>query len=275
MRWRVRLSEFDFDVLYKKGALNTQADGLLCLGMTTEAVYTAELHITCFMVAVLDDGAEILTDDLCDDIFVAKPSEPPAGSFVPITHEDMIREQQSGSFCTQIRSQLKGGHQTPFLVYDQEYLVRLIECQTQIVVPHALQQRILHLSHFSEVGAHPGERKLYLTLRRDFYWPTTAFDCYAVRCSCMDSIKNDVKLRKHSKKVPLILTWARLEFIAVDILKERIRTPQGHGYLLLITDQFSKLVRTIPLKRITTRVMARAIFNHWVFSTAHCYSSKL
>lgn len=83
--------EFDFDALYKKGALNTQADALSRLRTTAKAEYTEDLDIPCFMVADIYDGAEILPDYLCDEILTAKPSEVPAGSFVPIYPKKIIR----------------------------------------------------------------------------------------------------------------------------------------------------------------------------------------
>ena len=39
MRWRLRLAEYDFTVMYKKGALNTQADALSRLCTDGETVH--------------------------------------------------------------------------------------------------------------------------------------------------------------------------------------------------------------------------------------------
>lgn len=86
--------------------------------------------------------------------------------------------------------------------------------------------------------------------------------CYAVRHSCTEYAKNDFKLRKYSKRVTLFPARALLQFVAIDILEELVHSPQGHLYLLIITDRFLKLVRTIPLKRITASVVARAFFTH-------------
>lgn len=51
MRWRLRLAEFGFDVVYKKGALNTQSDALSRLSTTgdTQASLDEE-EIPCFTV---------------------------------------------------------------------------------------------------------------------------------------------------------------------------------------------------------------------------------
>lgn len=49
----------------------------------------------------------------------------------------------------------------------------------------------------------------------------------------------------------LLPAGARLEFVAIDILNDLIRTPRRNHYLLVVINRFSKLVQTVPLKRIT------------------------
>ena len=57
---------------------------------------------------------------------------------------------------------------------------------------------------------------------------------------------------------------ATLEFISINLLEELITTLKGNRFLLVITDRFSKLVRTVPLKRITAAVIACEFVRHWV-----------
>ena len=49
MRWRIRLSEFDFQVEYKKSKLNTQADALSRLATDGETTDDIDDDIPCFM----------------------------------------------------------------------------------------------------------------------------------------------------------------------------------------------------------------------------------
>ena len=50
MRWRLRLSEFDFTIQYKRGVQNTQADALSRLATLGETTSDIDDEITCFMV---------------------------------------------------------------------------------------------------------------------------------------------------------------------------------------------------------------------------------
>ena len=121
------------------------------------------------------------------------------------------------------------------------------------------------MGHHAVTSGHPGGRKLYYTLSRDFYWPALAVDAYATVRNCVECAKERVKLRHKTKSLKLLPAKAPLESISIDLLGELIRTPRGNRWLLVITDRFSKLVRTVPLKRITAATVAKAFVHHWVF----------
>ena len=135
----------------------------------------------------------------------------------------------------------------------------------QVVVPQSLKDGVLGLSHYAKLAGHPGGRKLYKTLRRHFYWPTMALAWYTVAKNCAACARARVKLRKNTKEMKLFTPKAPLEFVAIDILGELITTKRGHRYILVISDRYSKLIRTVPLKKITAAHIAQAFVPHWVF----------
>ena len=92
-----------------------------------------------------------------------------------------------------------------------------------------------------------------------------ALDCYAVAKNCAACSRERVKLRKNTKEMKLFTPNALLEFVAIDILGEIISTKRGIRYILVISDRYSKLVRTVPLKKITAAHIAHAFVHHWVF----------
>ena len=66
MRWRIRLSEFDFQVEYKKSKLNTQADALSRLATDGERTNDIDDDISCFMTTK-DETNPLWIRDIVDD----------------------------------------------------------------------------------------------------------------------------------------------------------------------------------------------------------------
>ena len=119
--------------------------------------------------------------------------------------------------------------------------------------------------HYAKTSGHPSGQKLYEQLRQDFYWPSMAVDAYATVRNCVTCASNRIKLRKHAKALKLFPALAPLEFVAIDLLGPVIRTPRGNRHLLVISDRFTKLVRTVPLSNIKAVTVAGAFVTHWVF----------
>ena len=111
MCWRLRLSELDFQVEYKKGKLNTQADALSRLATDGETTDDIDVDIPCLMT-VADQAHPLwirdVIDDEYDELLAAEPLPTPEVLTV-ITPEELIREQHFDPFCSQMRSRLNGG----------------------------------------------------------------------------------------------------------------------------------------------------------------------
>ena len=115
------------------------------------------------------------------------------------------------------------------------------------------------------MAGHPGGRKLYYSLRRDYYWPDMAVDCYATVRECVTCARNRIKLRKNRKMMTLFPAISPLVCVSIDILGDLMRTKRKNRYLLVITHRFTKLVRTVPMKKISSTEVAKELVHHWVF----------
>lgn len=156
----------------------------------------------------------------------------------------------------------------PFTVNHQGYVVQELERRLQSVVPHKLQTRVLHLAYFPKLAAHPGRRKLYYTLRKDFCSPAMSFEAYESVRGCFPCGRSHMKLRKYSKKVMLVPGQAPLTFIGIDQLVKVTWMPRSNRYLVDLTDRFSNITRTVPLKRNIATTVAQTFFIHCVFTNS-------
>ena len=260
LRWRLRLSEFDFTVIHRKGILNRVADCLSRLNTTGHT--TVDMEEDDIPSLNLVDWVEY---DVLDEILVARQPPPPKPAD-PITVEELLNAQHNDAFCRAVRNKLERGEVCPYAENEEGILVKLSTEHCQIVVPPSLRERILQLAHFARLSAHPGGRRMYKTLRQFYYWPSLAFDCYSVVRNCISCAKNRIRLAKNRTEMKLFPSNEPLDYISIDILGELLRTPRGNRFLLVITDRFTKLTRTAPLKTISAEAVAKAFAKEWVFA---------
>ena len=114
MRWRLRLSEFDFQILYKKGNLNTQADALSRLTTLIETTSDLDEDIPCFLIdGEYDEGYEVpfIEEEFAYDnaLLITETDMPDPDLLAAITLEELVLAQASDPFCKVIRSHLNGG----------------------------------------------------------------------------------------------------------------------------------------------------------------------
>lgn len=123
MRCCLRLAEFRFEIHYKKGLLNTQADALSRLESTGHTTEHADIEIPCFTLSwdALNKEEEddtVLGGESGEDFFPFEDEhftwlDVMAGNLneavkLPnhVSIEEMLLEQESDSFCQRIRDAL-------------------------------------------------------------------------------------------------------------------------------------------------------------------------
>jgi hypothetical protein len=216
MGWRLRLSEFRFVVKYKKGKHNAIADMLSRLPTMANAEPKQELELPFFNTeqvvtpvgfgidfSILDCGDTCSTSenefnsttddehDWCDvdewEDHILATQEVLEDNDVPerISIEEIVREQLSDEFCQWARSSMEQDENSLIKEDpDTGVLVRKDNETTRVIVPASLRQRLLRMAHYSPIAGHPGGRKIYATLRRDYYWPSMATDAHTIGRSC-------------------------------------------------------------------------------------------
>ncbi len=141
-KWRLRLAEFDFDVVYRPGIKHTVLEVLLRVSTNGADKTDLKDEIPCF---ILDDSEEDLEwsasyDDMPDELLLH-----PAEDLETVRDEEWRREQGRDPLCSEIKQTLTSEKSTSFAVNEKGILARqaLLEGATQIVVPPTLKR----LSH--------------------------------------------------------------------------------------------------------------------------------
>ena len=182
----------------------------------------------------------------------------------PLTFEELLQEQKEDEFCQGARARVAN---TPECQYFEDHHGLTCRCAQkdnteQIILQKTPRRQAMIRAHNPPLAGHPGGSRMYQTLRQTFYWPSMALDAYHTARQCSSCTRERIALRKHATYLSLFPAQAPLEYVAIDILGSLPKTTDGHRYLLRITDRYSKMVRTISLKKITAATVAKAFCEH-------------
>ena len=185
----------------------------------------------------------------------------------PLAIEELLEEEKEDEFCQEARARLANYPKCQYFEDHHGLVCRRAQKDNaeQIILPKTLRRKALLLAYYPQLAGHPGESSMYQTLRRTFYWPSMALNAYYTVRQCYSCTPERIKLRKHATYLSLFPAQAPLEYVAIDFLVPQPKTADGHRYLLCITDRYSNMLRTIPLKNITAATVAMAFCEHWVF----------
>ena len=87
-------------------------------------------------------------------------------------------------------------------------------------------------------------------VRRTIYWPQMAADIAKTVHECESCAKNRIRLLKKANKLRLFPATTPLECVAIDILGPLPNSKDGFRFMLVVTDRFTKLTHSFPLKGI-------------------------
>jgi hypothetical protein len=127
----------------------------------------------------------------------------------------------------------------------------------QLCIPRALRQEIVDGFHTN--NAHLAFDRLYATVRTRYYWASLHSDLYKFVKSCVDcqASKRSARIRPPLSSLPV---KDLLENFHIDILGPLPVTSQGHKYILVIIESFSRWPELVPLRTQRATEVAEALY---------------
>lgn len=122
--------------------------------------------------------------------------------------------------------------------------------------------RLFHLCNYSLLDGHSGKRKMYDTMRNEFYWPHRSNAVYAIVCDCHFCGQNRT-YGKRQRQPKLFLPEGPMKQ-AIDILEFVPRSKESKQFEVMMTDQYVKLTKAATTKQTNATTVARHLLEHWV-----------
>ena len=252
-RWALKLSEFDYDVVYRKGRLNSNADFLSRID-GEEVNQTKVENPSRPMLTVSQIKTAQNKDELCRAMIrYLRHQEIPSNS----------EKMEKKVICEGPRYMLRGDGVLLYQIRGTGGVKKgnLEGGDPAVVLPRSLRDAAFGLLHDHMTAGHLGFKKTLERFQGRFYWEGMYADIKTYTRECMSC--NKAKTPPIRRCAPLA-SYTRpkgpLDKVQVDIIgKIYPQSYSGMSVILVITDEFTKFAEAIALPDQKAQTVAQAL----------------
>lgn len=234
-RWAVRLQQYDFDIIHRKGKEHLVPDALSRTVPEIETISANSVQIN--NVTNPSDSLNNsinLPDNMSTDRWYSR--------MITNVHNNPLKFRdwrvQDGKLFKHFQPKY------PALADDEQ--------EWREVVPKNHRKELLNKYHDQPTSGHLGILKTFERLAQRFYWPKMKCDItrYVNRCSvCLAHKPEQKKPAGFMSRHPVVnKPW---QMISVDIVGPLPRSTKGFTYILSVVDCFTKFALFFPMRSAT------------------------
>ena len=282
-RWIAALSAYEFDITYKPGRLNTDADAMSRYPLQKDRQPIQETIVTNTIQAICNRTHHPLVETIgmsALDILEATecPGQPMAQTEMREIRKGQREDPVIGYWCNTVRDR-KRPHRDKFVnnkanmlffrAYDslkimRGLLYRVVHVKEeevhQLVLPSVYIEQVLAGLH-NEMG-HPGREKTLSLIRDRFVWQGMSADTESWIKNCGRCMRRKAPTNSKAPLVNITSTYP-LERVCMDYLTLE-PSKGGIANVLVITDHYTRYAMAIPTRNQTAKTTADAFFNNFV-----------
>ena len=280
LRWVAELADYDFEIKYRPGRVNTDADYLsrnampideyikrcmeICapemINSVISSVDVCSVTVGGLDVKVLSldaenklqkvDNMKLADDQKSDEVIgpvyelVLKGCRPGRKEWKEFSRSSKLLMQHFGK-----------------LKIENGVLLRKTLSNNQIVLPKKFHNLVY--SELHENMAHLCPEKVIDLARQRFYWPYMAkeiTDFIQKKCRCVISKKPNIPER--APLVPIEATYP-FEIVAIDFL-HLDKSKGGYEYVLIVSDHFTRFTQAYATRTKSSKAAADKLFNEFI-----------
>ncbi len=295
-RWGVRMAEFDYKVVYKKGLLNKAADALSRVpyseGRQADGTPSAQVEETVPPTVKTDKSAAILA------CLQEQPAEEARvnvlWSATVRTPEEWKQAQAEDKLCQETLRKLQDTDEVPgpttnkrqkdfrgSYVLDANGLLRFRAEQMKftelralpVVVPTSKITEILKMFHCEPYMGHLSAKKMLKKIQPRFYWPKMHGQLKRFCRSCPGCVFYKSEAPRNQGVLQPFVATEPFSVVHCDFIGPIQTTTSGNKYICVFVDKFTRWVECVATKDCAAETAADALIEAVV--TRHGCPEKL
>ena len=255
-RWALTLSEYEYTLQYRDGAMHVVPDALSRNPPEEDVVLAMNDNGNDEVNVNINDTNEVINVFSKETLREYQLRDPFWGDLLRLLEGDVAVDSSNVKFATDPHFFVEDG-----VLYKRCSLKKPKRLADVIVVPTDLIPHALQMSHDITLSAHQGYAKTYKRAISKFFWLNMVKDVNHYVKTCLPCQKRKNQGNVVAEMGDFDEISRPLQRVGVDLCELNV-SHEGHRYVLTVVDHFTRFVAAYPLKRKNTEEVTRAFVQY-------------